>query len=146
MSCESNKIRVSYKHTWISYGISLIGHIVTFFLGYKRLPYFASEIPEFFRDGFFGPRWVEGAILHSALIYYWVGRKKSEFFKNGFKPLLPTSWGTHNSNFIFGSFFGPILDRFWAQKTKNRPKKEFHFFDFLLLFVSIVIKSFNTVN
>ena len=83
---------------------------------------------------------------HSALIYYWVGRKKSEFFKNGFKPLQPTSWGTHNSNFIFGSFFGPILDRFWAQKTKNRPKKEFHFFDFLLLFVSIVIKSFNTVN
>ena len=84
--------------------------------------------------------------MHSALIYYWVGRKKSEFFKNGFKPLLLTSWGTHNSNFIFGRFFGPILDRFWAQKTKNRPKKEFHFFDFLLLFVSIVIKSFNTVN
>ena len=36
MSCESNKVRVSYKHTWINFGISFIGAIVTFFVGYEN--------------------------------------------------------------------------------------------------------------
>ena len=53
-----------------------------------------------------------------------MGRKKSEFFKNGVKPLLWTLLGTHNSNFIFGSIFGPILGHFWAQKAKNRQKNQ----------------------
>ena len=53
-----------------------------------------------------------------------MGRKKSEFFKNGVKPLLWTLLGTHNSNLLFGPIFGPILGHFWAQKAKNRPKNQ----------------------
>ena len=34
-SCKSNKLRASYKHTWVSYGITLIGTIVTFAVGYE---------------------------------------------------------------------------------------------------------------
>ena len=74
------------------------------------------------------------------------GISKSEFFKNGVKPLLPTSWGTHNSNFIFGLIFGPILDHFWAQKSKKRPKFFFKNVDFLLLFHSNVMRSFKVYN
>ena len=85
-------------------------------------------------------------IVHSALIYYWVGRKKSECLKNGFKPLLLTSWGTHNSNFIFGPFFGPIVDRFWAQKTKNRPNCFLQNCWSSTAFDSIVIRSFKICN
>ena len=51
-----------------------------------------------------------------------MGRKKSEFFKNGVKPLLWTLLGTHNSNLLFGPIFGPILGQLWAQKTKKRPE------------------------
>ena len=35
-SCKSNKSRASYKHTWVSYDITLIGAIVTFVLGYEN--------------------------------------------------------------------------------------------------------------
>ena len=35
-SCKTNKSRASYKHTWVSYGITLIGTIVTFVLGYEN--------------------------------------------------------------------------------------------------------------
>ena len=84
--------------------------------------------------------------VHRAWIYYWVGRKKSEFFKNGFKPLLLTSQGTHNSNFILGLIFGPILDRFWAQKAKKRPSVFFKNVDFLLLFHSNVMRNFKVYN
>ena len=52
------------------------------------------------------------------------GRKKSEFFKNGVKPLVWTLLVTHNSNLLFGHIFGPILGHFWAQKAKNRPKNQ----------------------
>ena len=53
-----------------------------------------------------------------------MGRKKSEFFKNGVKPLLWTLLGTHISIFLFESIFGPILGHFWAQKAKNRQKNQ----------------------
>lgn len=36
MSCESNKISVSYKHTWVTFGITLIGAIVTIVVGYEQ--------------------------------------------------------------------------------------------------------------
>ena len=53
-----------------------------------------------------------------------MGRKKSEFFKNGVKPLLWTLLGTHSSNFIFGPILGPILGHFWAQTDKNWPTNQ----------------------
>ena len=52
MSCESNKISASYKHTWISFGISLIGAIVTFVVGYDsswhKLYDFGQDVTYFF--------------------------------------------------------------------------------------------------
>ena len=35
-SCKCNKLRASYKHTWISFAISLVGAIVTFVVGYEK--------------------------------------------------------------------------------------------------------------
>ena len=79
-----------------------------------------------------------GAGLHSALIYYWVGRKKSEFLKNGFKPLLLTSWSTHNSNFIFGRFFWTF---FWTvfglRRPKTGQKKNFIFLIFYFFLLAL---------
>ena len=68
-----------------------------------------------------------------------VGRKKSECLKNGFKPLLLTSWGTHDSNFIFGSIFGPILGPFFGSECQSMGDF-FSKLDFLLLLVIIRIR------
>ena len=54
-----------------------------------------------------------------------MGHKKSYSIKLGFKPLLEIPWGSQTLNFMFGPIFGPNLGHFWAQTTKNRPKKEF---------------------
>ena len=47
MSCESNEISVSYKHTWVTFGISLIGAIVAFFVGYEPA---WQEVSDFGKD------------------------------------------------------------------------------------------------
>ena len=48
MSCESNKISVSYKHTWVSYGITLSGAIITFLVGYDRISGFGRHLERAF--------------------------------------------------------------------------------------------------
>ena len=69
----------------------------------------------------------------------WMGHKKSDSVKLGFKPFLGTLWGSQRSNFMFGPIFGPNLGQIWAQKTKKRPKSVFQNCWFSIAFVSIVI-------
>ena len=79
MSCESNKISVSYKHTWVTFAISLIGTIVTFVAGYeyqwvhtnghiaeRKLSDFGRGVTQFFKYGYFHfNEWSAGATIFS---------------------------------------------------------------------------------
>jgi hypothetical protein len=68
MSCESNKISVSYKHTWVTFAISLIGAIVTFVVGYgnqwRSLYRFGEDVTGFFKYGYLSD-WPAGATIIS---------------------------------------------------------------------------------
>ena len=67
ISSESNKVRVSYFHTWVTYGISLIGSIVTFLSGYERPSWprkfslFPLHAKMFSKTGFGGDQWFIGS-------------------------------------------------------------------------------------
>ena len=76
----------------------------------------------------------------------WMGHKKSDSVKLGFKPFLRTPRGSQRSNFMFGLIFGPNLGQIWAQKTKKRPKSVFQNGWFSIAFVSIVIWSLKVCN
>ena len=69
MSFESNKISASYKHTWVTFGITLIGAIVTFVVGYERpwakLSHFGDDVTQLLKYGFGSPLWYAGAVLIS---------------------------------------------------------------------------------
>ena len=69
--CESNKISVSYKHTWVTFGISLIGAIVTFVVGYEnqyeKISNFDRDVTNFFEYGY-GPEWKAGATMISLVL------------------------------------------------------------------------------
>ena len=71
MSCNSNKISVSYKHTWVSFAISLIGAIVTFVVGYEnqyeKISNFDRDVTNFFEYGYV-PEWKAGATMISLVL------------------------------------------------------------------------------
>ena len=64
MSFESHQIRASYFHTWVNYGIALVGAIITFFVGYYDLSRFDIDVKNFFTSGF-RDQWVAGVVLIS---------------------------------------------------------------------------------
>ena len=78
MSSESNKIRVSYFHTWVTYGISLICSIVTFLAGYERPSWprkfslFPLHAKLFSKTGFGGDQWFIGSALISWVLTIFV--------------------------------------------------------------------------
>ena len=69
MSCESNKISASYKHTWATFSITLIGAILTFVVGYERpwgkLSHFGDDVTQLLKYSFGSPLWYAGAVLIS---------------------------------------------------------------------------------
>ena len=63
-SFESHQIRTSYFHTWVNYGIALIGAIITFFVGYYDLSRFDIDVKNFLTSGF-RDQWIAGVVLIS---------------------------------------------------------------------------------
>ena len=66
MSCESKEISVSYKHTWVTFGISLIGVIVTFFAEYG-VSEFNTALENNFNGA--GPFWMALSVIYSGVLF-----------------------------------------------------------------------------
>ena len=87
MSCESNKISVCYKHTWVTFGISLIGTMATFVVGYEKpwqnfsnfgraVTYFFTVVTEGWEAGFVVISWVLTIVILPILIGFVQGVDK----------------------------------------------------------------------
>ena len=99
-SRESNKLRASYKHTWVTFIISLIGSIMTFFAVFG-----VSEFNVSLKNGFEGYGWAAAAVLISWLLTI---------------VALPICIGFVQSVDKYRNFFTCCPDKFFSCHRKKR--------------------------